>query len=171
MSTLPSTTGPADLNQGLPWLTFALAAEVFALPISHVKEIIQYGGVTPIPLTPSYIRGVINLRGHVVPVLDLAVRFGKPAVEEGRRTCIIIVEMHDDMHSMDIGLVVDMVSEVLEIPAAAIEPAPAFGARIRTDFITGMAHLDGHFIIMLDISRILSLAELAELGQFEQAAG
>lgn len=157
-------------DSGLPWLTFQLAGEAFALPIRQVKEIIQFGGITSIPLTPPYIRGVINLRGAVVPVLDLAVRFDKPPVEARRQTCIVIVELANESQHLDVGLVVDAVSEVIDIPAEAIAPPPRFGARIRVDFMTGIANLDQHFVILLDLARILNLEELANVAQFEQAA-
>lgn len=159
---------PTDLT--LPWLTFETAGEAFALPIRQVKEIIQFDGVTEIPLTPQHIRGVINLRGAVVPVLDLAVRFDKPATRNTRHTCIVIVELEKNEAQLDVGLVVDSVSEVIDIPAEAIAPPPKFGARIRTDFMTGIANLEQHFVILLDLANILSLEELASVSQYEQAA-
>jgi len=171
MGELQSATISAALqDSGLPWLTFQLAGEAFALPIRQVKEIIQFGGITSIPLTPTYIRGVINLRGAVVPVLDLAVRFDKAPVEARRQTCIVIVELTNEDQHLDVGLVVDAVSEVIDIPAEAIAPPPRFGARIRIDFMTGIANLDQHFVILLDLARILNLEELADVARFEQAA-
>lgn len=158
------------IDNSLPWLSFHLIGESFALPIGQVKEIIQFGGVTEIPLTPPYIRGVINLRGAVVPVLDLAVRFGKPPVAIERRTCIVIVELQHAEQVLDIGLVVDSVSEVVEFAAEAIDPPPSFGARIRTDFMLGIARLDSRFVILLDLAKVLSLEELASLQSFEAAA-
>jgi purine-binding chemotaxis protein CheW len=149
------------------YLTFSLGEEMFALGILAIREIIEYGNLTEVPMTPPFIRGVINLRGAVVPVIDLAVRFGRTAKATTRRTCIVIIETglnEDDVrrhHQM--GIVVDAVSEVLEIPASDIEPPPEFGARIRTDFISGMGKVNGHFVVMLDVERILSLDEIAVL--------
>lgn len=170
-SPLPTTAAGQSLTDaGLPWLTFNSASEDFALPIRQVKEIIQFGGITEIPLTPPYIRGVINLRGAVVPVLDLAVRFDKPMSQVSKHTCIVIVELEQNEQQLDVGLVVDSVSEVIDIPAEAIAPPPRLGARIRTDFMTGIANLDQHFVILLDLGNILSLEELACVAQYEQAA-
>lgn len=170
MSDLQTVAQTAALRDSdLPWLTFTSAGEAFALPIRQVKEIIQYGGVTEIPLTPPYIRGVINLRGAVVPVLDLAVRFDKPQTEVRRQTSIVIVELLNEESQLDVGLVVDAVSEVIDIPADAIAPPPKFGARVRVDFMTGIANLEQHFVILLDLARILNLEELANVAQFEQA--
>jgi purine-binding chemotaxis protein CheW len=145
------------------YLTFVLGGEMFAVGILHVKEIIEFGNLTEIPMMPSFIRGVINLRGAVVPVIDLSARFDGRKSEAGKRTCIVIVEVRQDDNSHDIGIMVDAVSEVLEIPAREIEPPPAFGARIRADFIQGMGKVAGKFVILLDIDRILSIDEIATL--------
>jgi purine-binding chemotaxis protein CheW len=133
------------------YLTFQLSGEMYAVGILNVKEIIEYGQLTEIPMMPAFIRGVINLRGSVVPVVDLSARFGHAQSEVGKRTCIVIVEVSqgDDKH--DLGIMVDAVSEVLEVSSADIEPAPAFGAKIRADFIDGMAKISGKFVIILDI--------------------
>jgi purine-binding chemotaxis protein CheW len=149
------------------YLTFLLGGEMFALAILNVKEIIEYGNLTQIPMMPAFIRGVINLRGSVVPVIDLTARFGGKATEVGRRTCNVIVEMKggengDERH--DIGIIVDAVSEVLEIPRSEIEPPPTFGAKIRADFIHGMGKVNSKFVIILNIDRVLSVDELARLG-------
>ncbi|WP_184197197.1 chemotaxis protein CheW [Chitinimonas taiwanensis] len=145
------------------YLTFRLGAEVYALEILHIKEIIEYGGLTEVPLMPRFLRGVINLRGAVVPVIDLAVRFGRPATEIGRRSCIVIVEVEyaDGWH--DLGVIVDAVDEVLELRPEDIEPAPAFGAQLRAEFIRGMGKLDGRFVIVLALEHVLSISEMAEL--------
>lgn len=149
------------------YLTFLLGGEMFALAILNVKEIIEYGNLTEIPMMPPFIRGVINLRGSVVPVIDMSARFGGIASEIGRRTCIVIVEMKEAEGggaSQDIGIIVDAVSEVLEIPRGEIEPPPAFGARIRADFIAGMGKVSGKFVIILNVQRVLSVEEMAQLG-------
>ncbi|MDT3735838.1 MAG: chemotaxis protein CheW [Denitratisoma sp.] len=147
------------------YLTFVLGGEMFAIGILCVKEIIEYGDLTVVPMMPECIRGVINLRGAVVPVVDLACRFGRRSTDLTRRTCIVIVEVEGEGERQDIGVIVDAVSEVLEIQSSQIEPAPAFGARIRTDFIHGMGKLDGKFVIILNVNKVLSLDDLALLGQ------
>jgi purine-binding chemotaxis protein CheW len=152
------------------YLTFALGSEMFAVGILNVKEIIEYGNLTEIPMMPAFIRGVINLRGSVVPVIDLAARFGGSQTEVGRRTCIVIVEVQDDETKHDIGIMVDAVSEVLDIPGSEIEPPPAFGAKIRADFIFGMGKVAGKFVIILNIDNVLSVEEIALLTGAEGAA-
>lgn len=147
------------------YLTFALGGEMFAVAILNVKEIIEYGALTEIPMMPAFIRGVINLRGAVVPVIDLASRFGGKAGTVARRTCIVIIEVDDADGKQDIGVMVDAVSEVLEIPARDIEAAPSFGARIRTDFIAGMGKINGKFVIILNLGTVLSIEEIAMLTQ------
>ena len=145
------------------YLTFTLGGEMFAVGILNVKEIIEYGNLTEIPMMPTFIRGVINLRGSVVPVIDLAARFGGNSSELGRRTCIVIVEVADGELQHDIGIMVDAVSEVLDIPPTEIEPPPAFGTNIRTDFILGMGKVAGKFVILLNIDKVLSVDEIALL--------
>ena len=169
----PAKTG----DESRQYLTFTLGGEIFALGILNIKEIIEYGSVTEIPMMPGFIRGVINLRGAVVPVIDLVARFGGTPAAIGRRTCIVIVEMvqmsEGSETRQDIGVVVDCVNEVLEIPATDIEPPPAFGAKIRADFIFGMGKVSGKFVIILNVDRVLSLEEmtfLADLGGSTPAA-
>jgi purine-binding chemotaxis protein CheW len=143
------------------YLTFLLGEEMFAIGILAIREIIEYGYLTEVPMTPPFIRGVINLRGAVVPVVDLAVRFGREARDNSKRTCIVIVEIDTARGSQEMGVVVDAVSEVLEIAADDIEPPPQFGARIRSDFIRGMGKIDGNFVILLDVDRVLLMDEVA----------
>jgi purine-binding chemotaxis protein CheW len=146
------------------YLTFTLGAEMFAIGILHIKEIIEYGALTTVPMMPNFIRGVINLRGAVVPVVDLASRFGGAPSEITRRSCIVIIELQLAAgETRVLGVVVDAVSAVLDIAAADIEPAPSFGTRIRTDFIAGMAKVQGKFVILLDVDRVLSMDEMAAL--------
>ena len=172
-TTLAVRRGPGTGKQqedGVPqqYLTFSLAGEVFALGILNVKEIIEFGNLTEIPMMPPFIKGVINLRGSVVPVIDLAVRFGGNSTEVARRTCIVIVEISvggDEEAKHDIGIIVDAVNEVLEIPRSEIEPAPSFGAKIRADFIQGMGKVDGRFVIILNVERVLSTEEIAMLAR------
>jgi purine-binding chemotaxis protein CheW len=150
----------ADAEQ---FLTFMLAGEVYAIGILRVKEIIEFGRLTEVPAMPDFIRGVINLRGAVVPVVDLAARFGKPATQVGRRTCIVIVEVDNGDDKEVIGVMVDAVNEVLDIPLSEIEAAPSFGTRIRPDFICGMGKVAGRFVILLDMNKVLSLDEIADI--------
>jgi purine-binding chemotaxis protein CheW len=147
------------------YLTFSLGGEMFAIGILNIKEIIEYGSLTTVPMMPGFIRGVINLRGAVVPVVDLSARFGRQGTDLTRKTCIVIIEVQHEAERQDVGVVVDAVSEVLEIPAGEIEPAPGFGARIRADFIAGMGKVDGRFVILLDVDRVLSVDEMTALGQ------
>lgn len=146
------------------YLTFMLGGEVFAMGILSIKEIIEYGQLTEVPRMPAFIRGVINLRGAVVPVIDLGSRFGKQPTLIGRRTCIVIIEVDSgEGGTQDIGVMVDAVNEVLEIPASEIEPAPSFGANIRADFINGMGKVNDRFVIILDVDHVLSLEEMTAL--------
>ncbi len=155
-----TTTAEQDDNQ---YLTFLLGGEMFAIGILNIKEIIEYGSLTTVPMMPPFIRGVINLRGRVVPVIDLSVRFGREISETTKRTCNVILEVGDGDERLDVGVVVDAVSEVLEIPASEIEPPPSFGAKIRTDFICGMGKVAGKFVIILDLAKVLSVEELVML--------
>ncbi len=150
----------AEAPRQSQYLTFQLGSEMFTMGILHIKEIIEYGSPTSVPMMPAFIRGVINLRGAVVPVLDLAARFGREGQEVTRRTCIVIIEVEANGERQDVGLVVDSVNEVLEIPDAEIEPPPAFGANLRTDFIEGMGKINGKFVIILNVDRVLSFDDL-----------
>lgn len=138
------------------YLTFVLTDEMFAIGILAVKEIIEYRGITLVPMMPAYVRGVINLRGAVVPVLDLQVRFGRPASPVSKRTCIVIVEVETAGEQQVIGLVVDAVSEVLDIATGDIEPPPTFGTGIRAEFVQGLAKVRERFVILLDLERVLT---------------
>lgn len=159
---LPVAVTAAKGEEG-QYLTFLLGGEMYAIGILNIKEIIEYGQVTEVPMMPAFIRGVINLRGRVVPVIDLQARFGKPSTEISKRSCIVIVEVESDGGHQDVGMVVDAVSEVLEIPASEIEPAPSFGAKIRADFISGMGKVNSKFVILLSVSKVLSVDELSML--------
>lgn len=147
------------------YLTFALGGDMFAIGILHIKEIIEYGTLTAVPMLPAFIRGVINLRGAVVPVVDLVSRFGRFPSETTRKTCIVIIEVQTADGEQDVGVIVDAVSEVLEIPPEEIEPPPTFGAKIRTEFIAGMGKVNGRFVIILDVDRVLSVDDMAFISQ------
>lgn len=151
--------------RGQQYLTFTVAGETFALPIACIKEIIEFRPPTDVPMMPPFMRGVINLRGHVVPVIDLAARFERPLAAVTRRSCIVIVELLQDDAQHDIGIVVDAVSAVIDIADGQIEPPPSFGARLRADFISGMARVAGQFVVVLAIDKVLAVAELSLLGQ------
>jgi purine-binding chemotaxis protein CheW len=153
------------------YLTFVLAGEIYAIGILAIKEIIEYTALTSVPMMPAYLRGVINLRGAVVPVTDLAVRFGKSPSSITKRTCIVIIEIETEGQRHDVGVMVDVVNAVLEIPAGEIEPAPAFGAQMRADFIAGMAKVDGKFVILLDVDHILAFEEIQQLADGGAAVG
>ena len=147
------------------YLTFLLSGEMFAIPILNIKEIIEYGSLTLVPMMPAFICGVINLRGSVVPVVDISVRFGRKAAPVTKRTCVVIIEIEAGDEKQDVGVVVDSVSEVLEIPRTEVEQAPSFGAKIRADFIRGMGKINGKFVIILAVNHVLSIDEMAMLAQ------
>lgn len=161
--TLPAAANAAAQRDQQQYLTFMLGGETYAMGILAIKEIIEYGNLTEVPRMPDFIRGVINLRGAVVPVIDLGARFGKRATDITRRTCIVIIEVANGEETQDIGVMVDAVNEVLEISAGEIEPAPSFGANIRADFIDGMGKINGKFVIILNIHQVLSVDEMATL--------
>ena len=149
-------------------LAFRLGEEVYAIDILRIREILEYNAPTAVPMMPPSVRGVINLRGAVVPVIDLSVRFGHPATGVGKRTCIVIVETEHAGTTHVFGLLVDGVNAVTEIADDSIEPAPAFGTKVNTEFISGMARINGRFIIILDIARVLSIQEMAAIGSAAQ---
>jgi len=151
------------------YLTFTVTAESFGIAISSIKEIIEYRTPTEVPMMPRYMRGIINLRGRVLPVIDLAVRFGRSPLSETRRTCIVILEVQQADEQHDIGVMVDAVSAVVEIADVDVEPAPSFGANLRTDFISGMGKIGENFVILLDIGKVLSIEELASLEEAGEA--
>jgi purine-binding chemotaxis protein CheW len=147
--------------EGGKFLTFLMANEKYGLEILKVREIIGMMDVTSVPTTPAFIRGVINLRGKVIPVVDLRLKFGIEAREDTQRTCIIVVQIAHPGQEMIMGIIVDEVSDVLDIDRNQIEPPPSFGANIRTDFILGMGKVDQKVLTMLDIDRVLSEQDIA----------
>lgn len=142
------------------YLTFNLRGELFAIGILAIREIIEYSQLTYVPMMPEHIRGVINLRGAVVPVVDLQIRFGHGRTESNRRTCVVIVEVDAGDGMQQLGVLVDAVNEVLEIAAADIEPPPALGERGNSEFIHGMGKVGERFVILLDVNRALTVSEL-----------
>ncbi len=147
------------------YLTFSLAEEEYGIGILKVKEIIGMMPVTSVPRTPEFVKGVINLRGKVIPVMDLRLKFGMESIDYTDRTCIIVVEIESESGTIFIGIVVDSVSEVLNIKSEDTEAAPAFGARLDTDYILGMAKIEGGVKILLDIDKVLSAEEVSALGR------
>jgi len=143
------------------YLTFFLAGEEYAISILQVTDIIECGAVTRVPGTPPWIRGVHNLRGTVVPVIDLAIKFGLPATEVTRRTCVVIVELRVDDEAVIMGVMADSVHQVADFTAEQSQPAPSFGPRIRAGYLLGMASTsDSRFVQLLDIDRIFSSDEI-----------
>ncbi|PHV09606.1 chemotaxis protein CheW [Chitinimonas sp. BJB300] len=150
-------------------VTFELVDEVFAIEIHHIREIIEYEGVTTVPLMPAFLRGIINLRGSVVPVIDLSVRFGRPPTAIKPTTCIAILSLGNGQGTdyTDIGVMLDSVREVVEIPESDIDPAPSLGSRMRDDFINGITTVSGRFAIILDVTQVLLIEELGELAEIQ----
>lgn len=146
------------------YLTFTLDDEVFALDIGKVREVLDYSTVTRVPRTPEFMCGVINLRGTVVPVVDMRLRFGMSATVKGVNTCIIIVEVKVDEETTILGALADSVQEVLDLEPEQIEPAPRIGTRLNIEFIRGMGKRDEGFVMILDVDRVFSAEELAACG-------
>lgn len=151
------------------YLGFTLAGEACAIRVLDVKEIIEYAVVTRVPTTPPWVRGVMNLRGRVVPVIDLAVKFGLPESPVTRRTCIVVVEVELDGEPAVMGLVVDSVSQVMELPPSDVLPPPRFGTSVRVEYLLGLGRLADRFVLLLDIDRVLSAAELMKAASLEPA--
>jgi purine-binding chemotaxis protein CheW len=150
----------ADINEAIQYLTFKLDEEVFALDVAKVREILEYTGITKVPQTPDFMRGVINLRGSVVPVIDLRLKFGMSATERTINTCIIVVEVELDDETLILGVLADSVQEVIEMEPEQIEAAPHIGTHLNTDFIKGMGKHDNRFIMILDSDKIFTDEEL-----------
>jgi purine-binding chemotaxis protein CheW len=146
------------------YLTFTLAEEEYGIGILKIKEIIGMMPITSVPRTPEFVKGVINLRGKVIPVIDLRLRFGMEELEYTERTCIIVVEIESQTGTILIGIVVDAVSEVLNIKGEDMEDTPTFGAKLNTQYILGMAKMEGGVKILLDIDQVLNTDELSALG-------
>jgi purine-binding chemotaxis protein CheW len=162
----------AEILETTQYLTFKLEDEVFALDIAKVREVLEYTTVTKVPRTPDFMCGVINLRGGVVPVVNMRLKFGMPDAEKTVNTCIIIVEVKLDGETTVLGALADSVQEVMDLEPDQIEPAPRIGTRLRTDFIKGMGKHDNKFIMILDIDKVFSADELAlvqDAGSYKEA--
>lgn len=149
------------------YLTFMLGGEMFSINILCIKEIIWYANLTEVPMMSECIRGVVDLSGAVVPVMDLSSRFGKPSTPVTKSTCIVIIEVEtqNEGERQNMGLVVDSVQAVLEIASSEIEQAPSLRAKIRPDFIEGIGKVNGKFVILLNVNRVLSMEEIGQMGQ------
>lgn len=156
----PQPTGPTGHRQ---YLTFMLGRERYAMPTEHIREVIRFSSLTEVPMVPDFLRGVINLRGAVVPVIDLALRLGLPLTVHGKRTCVVILEFPRGAETMRIGVLVDVVHAVFDLASDQIGPPPAGSAPAAAHFTSGLLDLDGDAVIALDIARVLDLDELAEL--------
>jgi purine-binding chemotaxis protein CheW len=151
----------SEITETRQYLTFKLGNEVFAIDVAKVREVLDLTPITAIPRTPEFMAGVINLRGSVVPVVDLRLCFEMSKTENTRNTCIVVVEVLLDNEAIVIGALADSVEEVIDLEPEQIEPAPRIGTRIRTDFILGMGKRDTQFLMILDIDRVFSAEELA----------
>ncbi len=172
MTTQVSSGQPAVVaEEASQYLTFFAFEERYAIDILDVNEIIEVGQMTRVPMTPDYIRGVINLRGSVVPVVDLCARLGKGGCELTKRSAIVLVEVESRGERQMIGMLVDEVNEILEIEASHLQPPPDFGTDIRTDFIRAMGRVDDVFMILLDINHVLSAEELSQLQRATAGGG
>ena len=151
------------------YLTFALGAEEYGLEILKVREIIGYMDITAVPQTPHYVKGVINLRGQVIPVIDLRAKFGMETVEVTEQTCVIVVEISQGGHNFNTGIIVDHVSEVIDIAGEDIEEAPQFGSDVNTDFILGMGKIGDSVKILLDIDMVLASTDFSSFTEVDNS--
>jgi purine-binding chemotaxis protein CheW len=150
-----------EINDVRPYLTFTLDDELFSVDVAKVREVLDYTNITKIPRTPEYMRGVFNLRGSVVPVIDLRLKFGMSKTENQRNTCIIVLEICLEDDTIILGALADSVQEVFEIEPDQIEPSPRFGTKFKAEFLKGMGKRDEKFIMILDIDKVFSSDELA----------
>ncbi len=156
-----------DKAESKQFLTFQLAGEVYGVDILDIREIIDYGNLTSVPMMPEFIAGVINLRGAVVPVVSLASRFGQTPTEINKRTSIVIIEVREGDTTSEMGIIVDTVNEVMDIQPEDIAAPPAFGTKVRADFIRGMAKVNGRLLILLEVDHVLSIDELSLIEQVQ----
>jgi len=157
----------AEELQTTQYLTFTLADEVFAVDVARVREILEMPNITKVPQVPDFMRGVINLRGCVVPVIDLRLKFGMEETAQTVNTCIIVVEVSMDGENTVLGALADSVQEVIEMEPSQIEAAPHIGTHLKTEFIKGMGKLDNRFVMILDIDKVFSDTELSAVQGFD----
>jgi purine-binding chemotaxis protein CheW len=148
------------MTQAKQYLSFSVADEQYAIDVLHVREITQYGRLTRVPAAPACVRGVMNLRGAVVPVVDLAVKLGLPESRVTKLTCVVIVDVAVSEETTPMGILADSVSQVIDLGPADIEPPPPFGTRIRAEYLSGLGRVDGAFLVILDVDRLLSIDDL-----------
>jgi purine-binding chemotaxis protein CheW len=160
----------AEELEATQYLTFVLDAEVFAVDVSRVREILEMPTITKVPQVPVFMRGVINLRGCVVPVIDLRLKFNMPETAQTVNTCIIVVEVNMDGENTVLGALADSVQEVIEMESSQIESAPHIGSHLKTEFIQGMGKHDGRFVMIMDIDKVFSSTELAAVQNRDEAA-
>jgi purine-binding chemotaxis protein CheW len=176
ISNASEETGMAEKSADRPvaepvsYLTFWVAGEEYGIRVLQVREIIEYGAVTRVPSTPPWIRGVVNLRGSVLPVIDLAVKFGQPPSPVTRWTCIVVTEISAEQRTTVLGVIADAVSQVLDLGPQDIEPPPPFGTPVRVEFLLGLGRAQEKFILLLDTDRVLSADELLAAQRSEEAA-
>ncbi len=167
MSKADKSVNVADVDKSVEagkYLTFALADEEYGLEILQVREIIGLIDITSVPKMPDFVKGVVNLRGKIIPVIDLRLKFGMQAVEYSRETCIIVLSIRNNL----VGVIVDNVCEVLDIEQDRIEPAPSFGININTDFIMGMGKVEGAVVILLDIEKVMTQEDLSMINEMTE---
>lgn len=168
MSSLDQIIDQIAVTEQDQHLIFELSGEEMALPVMNIREIIRYGKLTRMPMMPGFIEGVINLRGHVVPVINLAVKFGMEKAQVDKRTCIIIMELESESTKVQMGIVIEKVLQVIEIPEREIEPGPSLGANFNTAYIKGMARTEEGFIVILNINKVLSVEEISAVSEIHQ---
>ncbi|MFU1552620.1 chemotaxis protein CheW [Aeromonas sp. A04] len=160
------TFAPAATASHFHCVTFMLGGELYGVDIGCIREIIEFEGMTPVPMMPRFVRGIINLRGAVVPVIDLSIRFGRDQTPLLHTTCVAILSLpNSNGEEQEIGMLLDAVCEVLEIRTDTIEQAPTFGTHIRGDFIQGVVTIDQRFAILLDMHKALSITELSAMAE------
>jgi purine-binding chemotaxis protein CheW len=165
MNQLTTTDENHNKTDSAQFLTFQAGDETFAIEILDVKEIIEIESITKVPMMPSFIAGIINLRGRVVPVVDLSKRLGRRHSEISKKTCIVLVEVSHDDDGQTVGMMVDEVNEILEINESHTQPPPDFGSDLPTDFIRAMGRVDEKFMILLDVNHVLSVEDISNLSQ------
>lgn len=148
------------------YLTFFIGSRIFAINILVVKEILEYNDITDIPRTPDFLRGAINLRGRIIPVVDLSIRLGYEQTEISKRSCIIVVELTVNGEAINVGVVVDSVNKVMDLNADQVEKAPTFGGNISTDYIEGMGKVNTNFVVILDVQHVLSMDDLNTIKEY-----
>jgi len=158
-------------EEAVQYLTFKLDGESFATEISKVREVLEYTDVTPVPKSPEFMQGVINLRGSVVPVVDLRLQFGMPTIEPTVDSCIIIIEVNIEGKSTVLGALADSVQEVIDLRHEQLEPAPSFGARIDNAFVQYMGKIEDRFVIILDMNKVFSLEQIKKVEKTEDVSG